>query len=431
MADTSVDFGNERSNAELADALARAALGEDSDDLDNDELPPMPASPEPRRTGLVAEESAKVEVEQNPGDPHLRSAKAWDDLRMSKELLLGIAEMGFVRPSRIQEVALPMMIEDRCNLIAQAQNGSGKTATFALAILALTDVGLRSPQAIVLSSTRELAVQNRNAILSLAKHTGIETVLCVPQCEKLPKRITSHVLVGTPGKMCELTQKRQVDKQHVHLFVLDEADVMVSPEQQMAPQVQRVRNFLREELQILLFSATYPDSVKNFALNICPQARKITIKKEDLTLSAIRQVYIEVESMDRKFEVLGEFYSAMNVGQSIIFVNTRRDASRLAEKMHADGHAVSMLTGGQKSADGGAAQNVLDPAERDRVMSEFRSGTTKVLVATDVLARGIDVPQVTLVVNYGLPLAHERDLREKGIANADSGTLRLANRMPQ
>jgi ATP-dependent RNA helicase DDX19/DBP5 len=401
MADTSVDFGNERSNAELADALARAALGEDSDDLDNDELPPMPASPEPRRTGLVAEESAKVEVEQNPGDPHLRSAKAWDDLRMSKELLLGIAEMGFVRPSRIQEVALPMMIEDRCNLIAQAQNGSGKTATFALAILALTDVGLRSPQAIVLSSTRELAVQNRNAILSLAKHTGIETVLCVPQCEKLPKRITSHVLVGTPGKMCELTQKRQVDKQHVHLFVLDEADVMVSPEQQMAPQVQRVRNFLREELQILLFSATYPDSVKNFALNICPQARKITIKKEDLTLSAIRQVYIEVESMDRKFEVLGEFYSAMNVGQSIIFVNTRRDAFRLAEKMHADGHAVSMLTGGQKSADGGAAQNVLDPAERDRVMSEFRSGTTKVLVATDVLARGIDVPQAPPLLSGG------------------------------
>merc|ERR1719387_2898928 len=178
MGETSMD------NAALAERLARAALGEDEDDLDGDEPPPMPATSEPRRTGgLVAEESATVEVEQLPGDPHLRSAKAWDDLAMSKELLLGIAEMGFVRPSRIQEVALPMMIEDRCNLIAQAQNGSGKTATFALAILAVTNVGLRSPQAIVLSTTRELAVQNRNVILSLGKHTGIESVLCVPQCE--------------------------------------------------------------------------------------------------------------------------------------------------------------------------------------------------------------------------------------------------------
>merc|ERR1719326_267804 len=199
---------------------------------------------------------------------------------------------------------------------------------------------------------------------------------------------------------------------------------MVSPEQQMAPQVQRVRNFLREELQILLFSATYPDSVKNFALNICPQARKITIKKEDLTLSAIRQVYIEVENMDKKYEVLGEFYSAMNVGRSIIFVNSRKDAFKLAERMQADGHAVSLLTGGQKSGEGhhhhqrgkGPEQNVLDPAERDRVMSEFRSGTTKVLVATDVLSRGIDVPQVTLVVNYGLPLMYERESREGGDA---------------
>jgi ATP-dependent RNA helicase DDX19/DBP5 len=370
----------------------------------------MPATSEPRRTGLVAEESAKVEVE---GDPHLRSAKAWDDLRMSKELLLGIAEIGFVRPSRIQEVALPMMIEDRCNLIAQAQNGSGKTATFALAILAVTDVGLRSPQAIVLSTTRELAVQNRNVILTLGKHTGIESTLCVPQSEKFPKRITSHVLVGTPGKMCELTQKRHVDPQNVHLFVLDEADVMVSPEQQMAPQVLRVRKFLRDELQILLFSATYPDSVKEFALNICPHARKITIKKEELTLSAIRQLYIEVDSMDKKYEVLGEFYSAMNVGQSIIFVNSRKVAFRLGERMQKDGHAVSVLTGGQKDDKG---QHVLDPKERDRVMSEFRSGTTKVLVATDVLSRGIDVPQVTLVVNYGLPLMFEREGREGGDA---------------
>merc|ERR1719181_1454839 len=184
----------------------------------------------------------------------------------------------------------------------------------------------------------------------------------------------------------------------------------------MAPQVLRVRKFLRDELQILLFSATYPDSVRQFALNICPQARKITIKKEDLTLSAIRQVYIEVENMDKKFEVLGEFYSAMNVGQSIIFVNSRKEAFKLAERMQKDGHAVSVLTGGQKSENG--SHNVLDPAERDRVMSEFRSGTTKVLVATDVLSRGIDVPQVTLVVNYGLPLTYERDSREQG---ADAG----------
>merc|ERR1712176_1121825 len=182
----------------------------------------------------------------------------------------------------------------------------------------------------------------------------------------------------------------------------DEADHMVDEEMGMGPQVTQIRNLLPTKLQVPLFSATYPDRVQEFAKRMVPNPTRITVQKEDLTLATITQTYIDVgNDHAKKGQLLSDLYGALNVGQSIIFVNTRETAFELAKMMKAEGHAVSLIVGTQKDRNG---PERIDHAYRDRIMSEFRSGVTKVLISTDVLARGIDVPAVTLVVNFELPI---------------------------
>lgn len=187
------------------------------------------------------------------------------------------------------------------------------------------------------------------------------------------------------------------------MFVLDEADVMISTENNMGVQVASIRQLLSQSVQVLLFSATYSESVRNFAHQIVPNAAKIEVKTTDLALDTIWQVFMDVgvEDQSKKFQILSDLYAIMNVGQSIIFVNSRNTAFDMAKKMQAEGHSVSLICGTSRGTNG--AENV-DPKMRDKVLDEFRSGVSKVLIATDVLARGIDVPAVTLVINYELPI---------------------------
>lgn len=172
----------------------------------------------------------------------------------------------------------------------------------------------------------------------------------------------------------------------------------------MGPQVMQIRQLLPELVQVLLFSATFPDHVDKFAESITKhEATHIRVLKEDLSLDTITQTYIDVGSNDQKFAKLCELYSALNGGQSVIFVNTRHEAFELAKMMKAEGHTVSLICGTQA-----AGPERMEGTERDTIMQELRDGVTKVLIATDVLSRGIDVPAVTLVVNYDLPLDAER-----------------------
>eukprot|EP00928_Gymnodinium_smaydae_P023966 TRINITY_DN1955_c0_g5_i1.p2 TRINITY_DN1955_c0_g5~~TRINITY_DN1955_c0_g5_i1.p2 ORF type:complete len:242 (+),score=67.72 TRINITY_DN1955_c0_g5_i1:721-1446(+) len=171
---------------------------------------------------------------------------------------------------------------------------------------------------------------------------------------------------------------------------------------EMGKQVMQIRNMLREQLQILLFSATFPERVKSFAENMVPNPNRITVQKEALTLDTITQTFIKVGGgFKGKQQQLSDLYAALNVGQSIIFVGSRQSAFSLAKGMRDEGHAVSLICGTQKT---GAER--IDEAYRDKIMSEFRSGVTRVLIATDILARGIDVPAVTLVVNFDLPMVY-------------------------
>eukprot|EP00921_Rhytidocystis_pertsovi_P004156 GHVQ01007195.1.p1 GENE.GHVQ01007195.1~~GHVQ01007195.1.p1 ORF type:complete len:580 (-),score=105.95 GHVQ01007195.1:490-2229(-) len=334
---------------------------------------------------------------------HLHSSMSWADLKLGPELLKGVLNKGFEHPSKIQAMALPEIIGNRRNIIAQAQNGSGKTATFALAMLSRVNQSNREPQCLCLCPTRELATQNVSVIRDLGKFTQVTAFLAVPQCPRYDKMMGAHIVVGTPGKTLDFLKKRIINANSISMFVLDEADEMIDPKLNMQPQVQNARSFLDPNVQILLFSATYEERVKTFAEETVPNPIKIQIRKEALALKYIMQFYRKCRNDDDKKVQLADLYACMTIGQSIVFVNSRQTAFSLSLWMKEQGHQVTLICGSKSNTD-----EQMDHSVRDEVMQEFRKGETKVLITTDVLSRGIDVPQVTMVVNYDLPRSMTR-----------------------
>jgi len=328
------------------------------------------------------------------------SARSWDDLELPPPLMNAIYELGFARPSKIQEVALPIIAKGR-NLIGQAHNGTGKTAAYSIGTLAQVNPKENQPQVLILAHTRELAQQVAGVVSDLGKYLNIVITTLVPKQDWTGT--PGHVLVGTPGKTLEYCKKRWIKVDLIKCMVLDEADVMLNQDNQMGPQVNMVRRFLPTDLQTILFSATFPDQVRAFASQIIQKAAKIVVRKEELTVSNVHQLYEDcgTGSFEDKYSKLSDLYTFLTmIGQSIIFVNSRETAFKLAKRLKdTDGHSVSLICGSRVGND-----TQMDAKERDKVMDEFRNGVTKVLVATDVLARGIDVPSVTMVVNFDIPL---------------------------
>ena len=351
----------------------------------------------------TADETARIEVLQaDPSTPY-HSATTFEEMGLREELMKGIYDMGFSKPSKIQATSIPMILSadgEFKNLIAQAHNGSGKTASFVLGMLSRIDFNLNETQVLCLAPTRELARQIEEIIQSIGKFTNVKTKLAVKATDEEKRQwktdgprgtLTEHIVVGTPGKVMELMKKRMMNSKTIKMLVLDEADEMVDS-QAMGDQTIRIKRLLPNNIQVLLFSATYRDAVKGFATKIAPNANEITIKRETLSLEKVKQYYLDTNSKDERFQVLVELYEALTLGQSIIFVRTRSEAASLTERLREDGHTVSVLYGGD-----------MTPEERDRVIDEFRGGVTKVLVTTNVLSRGVDVLAVSCVINYDLP----------------------------
>lgn len=326
----------------------------------------------------------------------LYSVKTFEELGLSEALLKGIYAMKFVKPSKVQERALPLLLSDPPqNMIAQSQSGTGKTAAFALTMLKRVDPSINAPQAICLAPTRELARQILDVLRKMGQFTDITYGMCLR--EEAPRReaINAHILVGTPGTLLDLERRRLVDLSKVRVFVLDEADVMLD-KQGMGVQSMRLRKLCPESCQLLLFSATFSEAVIEFAHMIIPSANEITLRREEVSVDSIKQYYIECDSYAHKKEMLSLIYGLLTIGQSIVFIATRNSAEEIRAQMVGEGHVVSLIHG------------AMTPEERDRVIDEFRQGRTKVLLATNVLARGIDVLQVSLVVNFDLPQTPER-----------------------
>nr|XP_033775082.1 ATP-dependent RNA helicase DDX25 isoform X2 [Geotrypetes seraphini] len=352
------------------------------------------------RKSLV-KSSYNVEVLQKDPTSPLYSVKSFEELRLQPKLLQGIYQMGFNRPSKIQEKALPMMLADPPqDLIAQSQSGTGKTAAFVLAMLSRVKADQTFPQCICLSPTYELSLQTGQVVEQMGQFCSNIKVAYAVRGNRPSKGsvIAAQIIIGTPGSMLDWCFKLQlIDMRKISVFVLDEADVMIST-QGYADQSVRIKRNLPKFCQMLLFSATFEDSVWLFATRLIPDSNIIKLRKEELTLDNIRQFFDPCENKEQKYRALSNIYGIITIAQAIIFCQTRKIAKWLSQEMIKDGHRVALLSG------------ELSIEQRAAVIQRFRDGKEKVLITTNVCARGIDVEQVSIVVNFDLPLNKDGDI---------------------
>lgn len=362
---------------------------EEEPESESDEEENAPAS-------LIASEyEVKVKLADLQADPNspLYSAEQFESLGLDENLLKGLYAMKYLKPSKIQEKALPLLIRDPpTNMIGQSQLGTGKTAAFSLTMLLRVNSLIAAPQAICLLPARELARQTYEVVTTMGKFTDVKVQLAVPDAVPRGSSIAAQIVVGTPGIIQDLLRKKIIRPDKIKVFVLDEADTMLEA-QGLGEQSQRVRKMLPKECQVVLFSATFPDNVKTYAAKMAPNANSLSLQQNELNVKEIKQFWMQCsgDSGNTKFEVLCELYGLLTIGSLIVFVERKDTADLVYAKLRQEGHKCLVLHGG------------LENNMRDKLIDDFREGHTKVLITTNVLARGIDIPSVSMVVNYDMP----------------------------
>ncbi|XP_020577926.1 DEAD-box ATP-dependent RNA helicase 38-like [Phalaenopsis equestris] len=314
--------------------------------------------------------------------------------------------MRFQSPSKIQAISLPMILTPPYkDLVAQAHNGSGKTTCFVLGMLSRVDPNKKLPQAMCICPTRELAHQNQAVLLKMGKFTGITSFLAIADSanyvpiSKLPP-VTDQVVIGTPGTIKKWTSARKLSTREMKILVFDEADHMLAEDGFRDDSLRIMKEIQSSSTlgcQVLLFSATFNDVVKAFVSRVVKDGNQIFVKKEELTLDKVKQYKVNCPDELAKIEVIKDkiFEFGQKVGQTIIFVQTRNSARMLHQTLSKDGYECT------------AVQGALKQEDRDKIIKEFKDGITKVLITTDLLARGFDQSQVNLVINFDLPVKHD------------------------
>ncbi|KAJ6440329.1 ATP-dependent RNA helicase DBP5 [Purpureocillium lavendulum] len=338
------------------------------------------------------------ELQNNEATP-FHSATTWQDLGLSETILKGLLALKFLKPSKVQGKSLPLMLSDPPrNMLAQSQSGTGKTAAFVTAILSRVDFSQpEQPQALVLAPSRELARQIEGVVTAIGRFIeNLKIAPAIPGALPRGEPVRASVIIGTPGTVMDIVRRRQLDVSKLRVLVLDEADNMLD-QQGLGDQCMRVKGMLPRDIQTLLFSATFPDKVSNYAAKFAPNAHTLKLKRDELTVKGISQMFIDCPDDNTRYEVLCKLYGLMTIGQSVIFVKTRESANEIQRRMVADGHKVSAL------------HAAFDGNERDDLLAKFRSGENKVLITTNVLARGIDVSSVSMVINYDIPMKGRGD----------------------
>ncbi|CAD6503972.1 BgTH12-07950 [Blumeria graminis f. sp. triticale] len=290
------------------------------------------------------------------------------------------------------------------DVIAQAQSGTGKTATFSISALQKLDSNLRQCQALILAPTRELAQQIQKVVVAIGDFMNVECHACIGgtsvRDDMKSLQEGQHVVVGTPGRVLDMVNRRFLKTDAIKMFVLDEADEMLS--RGFTDQIYDIFQLLPQSTQVVLLSATMPQDVLEVTSKFMRDPVRILVKKAELTLEGIKQFYIAVEKEDWKLDTLSDLYETVTITQAVIFCNTRRKVDWLTEKLTQRDFTVSAMHGD------------MEQQQRDLIMKEFRSGSSRVLIATDLLARGIDVQQVSLVINYDLPSNRENYIHRIG-----------------
>jgi translation initiation factor 4A len=287
-----------------------------------------------------------------------------------------------------------------CPCSSSSYSFQGKTATFAIGTLARLDPKLRECQSLILAPTRELAQQIQKVVLALGDYMDIQVHACVGgtavRDDIRTLQAGVHVVVGTPGRVFDMINRRALGLDSIKQFFLDEADEMLS--RGFKDQIYDIFKFLPETVQVCLFSATMPLEVLDVTQRFMRDPVRILVKKDELTLEGIKQFYISVDREDWKLDTLCDLYETLTITQAIIYCNTRRKVDWLQDQMKLKDFTVSCMHGD------------MDQRERDIIMREFRS----VLITTDLLARGIDVQQVSLVINFDLPTNRENYIHRIG-----------------
>lgn len=327
--------------------------------------------------------------------------KLFEDMDLKRELLMGIFEAGFEKPSPIQEESIPVAIAGR-DILARAKNGTGKTASFVIPALQLVKPKLNKIQALILVPTRELALQTSQVVRTLGKHLGIQCMVTTGgtnlQDDIMRLNDPVHVLVGTPGRVLDLAARQLADLSECPLFIMDEADKMLSREFKVV--IEQILSFFPTERQSLLFSATFPFAVKAFMDQHLTKPYEINLMDE-LTLRGISQFYAFVEEK-QKLHCLNTLFSKLQINQSIIFCNSTSRVELLAKKITELGYSCYY------------SHAKMPQQARNKVFHEFRQGKVRNLVCSDLLTRGIDVQAVNVVINFDFPKTAETYLHRIG-----------------
>ncbi|XP_028119335.1 DEAD-box ATP-dependent RNA helicase 38-like isoform X2 [Camellia sinensis] len=414
--ETKLSWGDIADEPEEKDAPSTSDEKSTSDDLKIESL----AIDETKKVHKFLDDPEDSNIKVIAGDTMYNSAKSFEDLKLSPDLLKGLyVEMKFERPSKIQAISLPMILTPPYkHLIAQAHNGSGKTTCFVLGMLSRVDPKVSAPQALCICPTRELAIQNMEVLKKMGKYTGITSECAIPMDSTnympISKRppIMAQVVIGTPGTINKWVSAKKLGMSFLRILVFDEADHMLAELIKIVvvqsgfkdDSVRIMKAIVRStpDCQVLLFSATFDDAVRAFVSKIVKDLfqgdyNQMFVNKEELSLESVKQYKVKCPDELAKIMVIKDriFELGQRVGQTIIFVRTRNSASMLHKALTNDGYKVTTIQGALKQED------------RDKIVKEFKDGLTQVLISTDLLARGFDQPQVNLVVNFDLPVKHD------------------------
>lgn len=339
-----------------------------------------------------------MSVQQDPANSNKEDVpepsydiESWDDLDIDPNILRGIYAYGFEKPSPIQKKAIKPIILGK-DVLAQAQSGTGKTATFTIGALTKVDVTNNNTQVLVLSPTRELTIQTAKVIESIGcMVTGlrIQAVYggsAIDDQNGFSSKNIPHIICGCTGRVQDMMRRDRIAARHIKLVILDEADEMLSSS--FKDQVYSIFQYLSDDVQVGLYSATLPENIITIANRLMRNPVSICVKAEQLTLEGISQFYVAVDDDRQKYETLKHIFSYLPVSQCIIYCNSVKRVADLYEAMCEDDFPVCCI------------HSNMDKQTRDKSITDFRNGKSRVLISSNVTARGIDVQQVSVVINF-------------------------------
>lgn len=328
-------------------------------------------------------------------DGDLKDYENFEDMGLDENVLRGLFSYGFEKPSKIQQKAIVPIIRGT-DVLAQAQSGTGKTGTFVTSMLERIDKTKPGFQGLIVTPTRELAQQILNVLENIGQYTNVKGLICVggSNIREFRNELTRNrdgpiVVVGTPGRIIDMIERKFLNMNNLRIMVVDEADEMLSVSFQ--EQLKQIVLSIPKTTQICLFSATMPREVVDLTSKFMNKPLKILVKNDELTLEGIKQYFINVEHEQWKVETFCDLYNMVSIGQSMVYVNTRNRAEWLQSQLEERDFTVAVI------------HSKMDPVQRSNIMKNFRSGTPRVLISTDLLSRGIDIQAVSVVINFDLP----------------------------